>query len=83
MHDKRFVANSKCSNGAAYIRIAAHITTMPDEDTSIRISVKTWRRLKDRKDRPNTSFDDVISELLDKTEELESVGNSEPVPMAD
>jgi len=53
-----------------------------NEDTSIRISVETWRRLKDRKDRPNTSFDDVISELLDKTEETEE-GNLNPPATAD
>lgn len=52
--------------------VAACKYTMSDDDTSIRISVETWRRLKDRKDRPNTSFDDVIQELLDATEEAES-----------
>jgi len=44
---------------------------MSDDDTSIRISVETWRRLKARKDRPNTSFDDVITELLDATEDCD------------
>lgn len=41
------------------------------EDTSIRIKVDTWNRLKDRKTRPNESFDDVINDLLDKVEAQE------------
>lgn len=39
-----------------------------NDDTSIRISVQTWRRLKDLKSKPNESFDDVIEDLLDSQE---------------
>lgn len=46
-----------------------------DDDTSIRIKVETWRRLKDRKDRPNESFDDVIRELLDLVDQCDHGGN--------
>lgn len=53
-----------------------------DADTSIRIKLDTWRRLKDRKNRPNQSFDDVISELLDTVEADEGNSNSRrPVSM--
>lgn len=41
---------------------------MSEDDTSIRISVDTWKRLKDRKERPNESFDDVIQDLLNAAE---------------
>lgn len=47
------------------------------DDTSIRIKVKTWRRLKDRKAHPNESFDDVINDLLDEAERTEE-GNATP-----
>jgi len=49
------------------------------DDTSIRISVDTWRRLKDLKSRPNESFDDVIQELL----ESEGGEGNPTTPMAD
>lgn len=62
---------------------------MPDDDegdTSIRIKIDTWRELKDLKDQPNQSFDDVIQELLDdhhdRDEEqahADDEGNPEPV----
>jgi predicted CopG family antitoxin len=55
---------------------------MSDDDTSVRISVETWRRLKDRKDRPNTSFDDVITELLNATEDCDE-GNARTTATAD
>jgi hypothetical protein len=35
------------------------------EDTSIRVSLDTWRRLQARKTRPGMSFDEVIQDLLD------------------
>jgi predicted CopG family antitoxin len=38
---------------------------MGSEDTSIRIKVDTWRRLRSRKG-PGESFDDVINEILDE-----------------
>ena len=41
---------------------------MGDDDTTIRISRETWRRLHGRKD-PGMSHDDVISELLDMAED--------------
>lgn len=52
-----------------------------DEDTSIRIKLDTWRRLKDLKDTPNKSFDDVIQELLDEHEEAESENRSPADPV--
>lgn len=60
---------------------------MPDDDegdTSIRIKVRTWRELKDLKDQPNQSFDDVIQELLDEYHSrnepsADDEGNLEPV----
>lgn len=49
------------------------------DDTSIRIKVDTWNRLKDRKTRPNESFDDVINDLLDAVEESDDeAGNGSP-----
>lgn len=36
-----------------------------DEDTSIRVSLDTWRRLQARKTRPGMSFDEVIQTLLE------------------
>lgn len=45
------------------------------DDTSIRLKVSTWNRLKDRKSHPNQSFDDVINDLLDRAEESEGEGN--------
>ncbi|UIP00312.1 hypothetical protein Hbl1158_02780 [Halobaculum sp. CBA1158] len=50
-----------------------------DGDTSIRIKIETWRRLKDRKTMPDDSFDSVINELLDIAEEAEE-GNPSKVP---
>ncbi|WP_177167502.1 hypothetical protein [Halopenitus malekzadehii] len=48
------------------------------DDTSIRLKISTWNRLKDRKTHPNESFDDVINDLIDLAEEAESEGNSNP-----
>jgi predicted CopG family antitoxin len=42
---------------------------MSSEDTSIRIKVDTWGRLRSRKG-PGESFDDVINEVLDDAESL-------------
>jgi predicted CopG family antitoxin len=42
---------------------------MGDDDTSIRIKVDTWERLRSRKG-PGESFDDVINEVLDDVESL-------------
>lgn len=50
------------------------------EDTSIRIKVNTWQRLRQRKNRPNKSFDDVINELLDIAEEAEEGNPNSPLP---
>jgi predicted CopG family antitoxin len=36
------------------------------DDTSIRIKVKTWQRLNDLKQGPGDSFDEVINRLLDE-----------------
>lgn len=63
-------------HGVVSISMHAHFSTMAD-DTSIRIKVKTWRRLKDRKAHPNESFDDVINDLLDEAERTEE-GNATP-----
>jgi predicted DNA-binding protein len=41
---------------------------MPDDTTNIRISVETWKRLNDLKDEPGKTWDDVMNELLDKSE---------------
>lgn len=50
-----------------------------DEDTSIRIKVATWKRLDERKDRPNKSFDQIINNLLDIVDEVEE-GNPNSTP---
>ncbi|WP_436933720.1 DUF7557 family protein [Halovenus marina] len=46
------------------------------EDTSIRIKRDTWERLRSQKG-PGDSFDGVINDLLDKTEDAgqEQVAN--------
>lgn len=41
-----------------------------EADTHIRVSQETWRELNVRKG-PGDSFEDVISDLLDRNEELE------------
>ncbi len=41
---------------------------MPDDLTTIQVSIKLWRELKDRKDRPEDTFEDVIWDMLDKEE---------------
>lgn len=38
-----------------------------DEVTSIQIRKSTWRRLNNRKQGPNDTFDDVVNRLLDDT----------------
>lgn len=43
---------------------------MAEESTTIQVSINTWQRLSFRKE-PGDSFDDVITELLDKVEDLE------------
>ena len=48
------------------------------DDTSIRLKISTWKRLSERKDRPDKSFDDVINEVLDRVEEVEAEGNPKP-----
>jgi len=40
---------------------------MGDEDTSIRLKVDTWRRLRSLKG-PGESFDDVINDVLDEVD---------------
>jgi predicted CopG family antitoxin len=44
---------------------------MANRDITIRVSRENWQRLRDRKEEPGTSFDDVISDLLDTVEGLE------------
>jgi hypothetical protein len=46
------------------------------DDTSIRIHRSTWKRLHDRKE-PGTSFDDILTDLLDEVESRESA-DAEP-----
>ncbi|UIP00311.1 antitoxin VapB family protein [Halobaculum sp. CBA1158] len=38
------------------------------DDTTVRISRDTWKRLNDRRE-PGVSFDDVINGLLDEVED--------------
>jgi len=40
-----------------------HTDGFPDEETRVRVSKETWRRLNARKE-PGDSFDDVLEELL-------------------
>ena len=40
---------------------------MGDDDTSIRVSRETWRRLHERKE-PGVSHDEIISRLLDEAD---------------
>lgn len=40
-----------------------HTDGFPDEETRVRVSKKTWRRLNARKE-PGDSFDDVLDRLL-------------------
>lgn len=62
----------------------AYIQCMADEnpsknsdgDTSVRVGIATWQRLKDRKSHPNESYDSVINDLLDIADEVEE-GNGE------
>lgn len=52
---------------------------MPDDDgdTSIRIKVSTWRELKDLKEHPNESFDDVIQELLETYRQVQDAADEQ------
>lgn len=45
-------------------------------DNHIRVADETWSRLNSRK-QPGDSFDDVISRLLDKTEESDDEGKTQ------
>lgn len=38
---------------------------MPDDDTQVRVSERTWRELNALKVEPGESFDDAIRRLLD------------------
>ena len=40
-----------------------------DETTTIQITVETWNDLKDRKQSPRDSFDDIIRDMLRETED--------------
>lgn len=40
-----------------------HTDGFPDEETRVRVSKETWRRLNARKE-PGDSFDDVLDRLL-------------------
>jgi len=45
---------------------------MPNDKTSIQVRNETWKRLTLRKE-PGDTFDDVITDLLDKAEDVEEV----------
>ena len=45
---------------------------MPDDKTSIQVRNETWKRLTLRKELSDT-FDDVITDLLDKIKHVEEV----------
>lgn len=45
---------------------------MPGDLTTIQVSVELWRELKDRKERPSESFEDVIWEILENEENEDS-----------
>jgi len=42
-----------------------HSDGFPDEETRVRVSKETWRRLNARKE-PGDSFDDVLDRLLSR-----------------
>lgn len=42
---------------------------MASERTSIQVSYELWRKLKDRKETPGESYEDVIWELIEEAEE--------------
>ncbi|MFB6187022.1 MAG: hypothetical protein ABEI86_09185 [Halobacteriaceae archaeon] len=44
---------------------------MPEDLTTIQVSVELWRELKDRKEWPGESFEDVIWNLLDDEEDAD------------
>lgn len=71
-----------------YICVAIDYAYMPEDTdenaaagggTNIRVSIETWRRLKNRKDRPNKSFDEVIQELLEESDPAEKRGTAEKI----
>lgn len=73
-------------HGVRYKCVVLYDTTMADEnregdgvseDTSVRVKVETWQKLKEMKQYPNQSFDDVISELIEEQKSGES-GNVTP-----
>ena len=39
------------------------------ERTTVEVSLETWKRLNERKNRPGESFDEVIAELLDSADD--------------
>ena len=41
---------------------------MSDDTTNIRISKETWQRLQEYKNEPGKTWDDVMQELLERTE---------------
>jgi len=45
------------------------MTAATDGKTNIEVFLDTWSRLKDRKERPGDSFDDVINRALDEIED--------------
>lgn len=81
-YNKHFSHKYGSWHGVAYICVRVYRLTMSDDDTSIRIKTHTWRELKDRKQFPNQSFDDVIQELLEIAEEAEQ-GNRAAMATAD
>jgi predicted CopG family antitoxin len=45
-----------------------HTDGFPDEETRVRVSKETWRRLNARKE-PGDSFDDVLDRLLARNDD--------------
>lgn len=54
---------------------------MADDTTNIRISKETWKRLQKYKNEPGKTWDDVMQELLEKSERSEGNGNRRTTPM--
>lgn len=44
---------------------------MGSERTSIQVSHELWRELKDRKESPGESYEDVIWDLLEESEPVQ------------
>jgi hypothetical protein len=48
--------------------------------TTVEVSLETWQRLNERKNRPGESFDEVIAELLDSAESVDDDPNGRVTP---